>query len=279
MTARPFILALAVGGLAVALGVSAMLAYDAPRGFIVVNIIALVLATGLALVARRIQSTAIDLWIAAATLAALLATLAIGPNLDGVQRWLAVGPVRLHIGMLLVPALAIAVARLDARQATGALCIAAIMAALQPDLATALALLAIALVTAILSGELLRWIAVLGTAASTFWCLTHPDNLAPVRFVEYVLADMAATNVALSIALAIALAAAILSPLIGWKHTDPANRPAMAAMTASLAAYTLASLIGPYPTPLIGAGAASILGWGLALGRLHAPVGTTRASG
>ena len=279
VTDRPFIVALAGGAIAVAAGIGAMLAYDAPRSFIAINGIALLLAIALALLVRRWRSATIDFWITGAALAALLATLAFGPDLDGVRRWLAVGPVRLHIGMLLVPALAIAVTRINARQATGALCVAAIIAALQPDFATALALLAIALVTAALSSGLLRWIAVLAVAAAVLWCLNHPDGLAPVRFVEHVLVDMAATDVPLAIALGTTLTVAILSPLLGWKRTDPANRTAMAAFAASLAAYVLASLIGPYPTPLIGAGAASILGWGLGLGRLYARVGTPPASG
>ena len=261
-----------------AAGICAMLAYDAPRSFIAINGIALLLAVALALTTRRWRSATIDFWIVVASLAALLATLAFGPDLDGVRRWLAVGPIRLHIGMLLVPALAVAVTRINARQATGALCLAAIIAALQPDLATALALLAIALVTAARLAQPIRWIAFLATAGSMLWCLSHPDNLAPVRFVEHVLVDMAATNVPLAIALATTLAVAILSPFTGWKRSDPTNRAAMAAFAASLAAFLLASLIGPYPTPLIGAGAASILGWGLALGRLYAPVGTTSSN-
>jgi hypothetical protein len=278
VTVRPFIGALAGGAITVALGIGAMAAYGAPRSFIAINSSALVLAIGLALIARRWRSATIDYWIAGAALTALLATLAFGPNLDGVRRWLAVGPIRLHIGMLLIPALAIAVTRLDARQATGALCAAAIIAALQPDLATALALLAIALVTAALLGGRIRWIAVLATVSALLWCLSHPDGLAPVRFVEHVLVDMAATDVPLAIALGTILTVAILSPLIGWKRADPANRAAVAAFAASLAAFLLASLIGPYPTPLIGAGAASILGWGLGLGRLDAPVGTTSSN-
>lgn len=279
VTDRPFIVALAGGAIAVAAGIGAMLAYDALRSFIAINGIALVLAIALALLVRRWRSATIDFWITGAALAALLATLAFGPDLDGVRRWLAVGPVRLHIGMLLVPALAIAVTRLDARQAAGALCLAAIIAALQPDLATALALLAIALVAAVLSGGRFRWIAVLAAAAAVLWCFNHPDNLAPVRFVEHVLADMAAIDLPLAIALATTLTVAIVSPFTGWKRSDRANRAAMAAFAASLAAFLLASLIGPYPTPLIGAGAASILGWGLGLGRLYAPVGTPPASG
>lgn len=279
MTSRPFLIALASGAIVVVAGIGAMAVHHAPHSFIAINGIALVLAVGLALLARRWRGATVDFWIVVATLCALLATLAVGPDLDGVRRWLAVGPIRLHIGMLLVPALAVAVTRIDVRRATGALCAAAVIAALQPDLAAALALLAIALVMALLSGGLLRWIAVLAPAASALWCLSHLDGLAPVRFVENVLIDMAAQNRPLGIALTTTLAVATLSPLIGWKHTDPVSRTAMAAFAASLAAFLLASLIGPYPTPLIGAGAASILGWGLGLGRLYAPVGTTLHSG
>lgn len=269
--------AMAIGAVTVAVGIAAMIGGGAPSHFVAINGVALVIAIGLAAALWWWPRGSSDNWIMPLALIALVATLVIGPDIDGVRRWLAVGPLTLHIGMLVVPTLAIGVARAGPRLAAATIGLAAFVAALQPDLATAIAVLLVSLVCSIFSGGPLRWAATAAAAVALLWCLAFSQDLPPVRFVEHVVADAAARSGWLAGALLAVLLGTVAAPLVGWRSVGRAAQAACAACAASLAAYVLASLIGPYPTPMIGAGAAAILGWGLALGRLYAPVGTRQS--
>ncbi len=194
-------------------------------------------------------------------LALLAATLIVGADIDGVRRWLALGPVRLHIGMAVVPALAVAMAASTDRQALIMLALGGLVASLQPDLATALALFAAALAIAIaMPRQPLRWIALLPTGAALLWCLAYRDGLEPVPFVEGVWSDAAARAPALAAVMLSSLALVLAMPLIGWRAMRREQRAASVAFSASILGYSLASILGPYPVPLFGGGAAPIIG-------------------
>lgn len=63
----------------------------------------------------------------------LLAASFAGPQIDNVQRWIALGPIRLHAGQLTLPALMVILPRLDRRFAFGVAAVAAILVALQRE--------------------------------------------------------------------------------------------------------------------------------------------------
>lgn len=206
-------------------------------------------------------------------LALLAAPLLFGPEVDGVRRWLALGPLRLHVGMLVVPALMVIAAGLPARSAAGVVAAASLIAAVQPDLATALALASAAAAIAVVAPrDPWRWLALLPAGGATLWCLLHRDALAPVRFVEGLWSDAAARAPLLLLAMLAAALLLIAAPLLRWRE-EGGRLGAAAALSASVFGYMLASAIGAYPVPLFGGGASPIIGFLLAIALLsrHAP--------
>ncbi len=105
-------------------------------------------------------------------------------------------------------------------------------------------------------------VAVLGFFASLLMAVR--GEIPPQPFVERVLMDAAGHSVLLAIALALSLAASFALILFAIPF-DRAKRFALAGLFFG---FAVMALMAPYPTPLIGYGAAPILGFGLALG-LH----------
>ncbi|ALJ11508.1 hypothetical protein [Sphingopyxis macrogoltabida] len=205
-------------------------------------------------------------WVVALCLAGMAATLVSGFDLDGVRRWLPLGPVRLHAAMLLLPAMIAALPRLPDRWQLAAVAVAAAVAVLQPDVASALAL-GLGFVAShwqrrrapsIAAGHA---VVAIGIIASAF----RADPLAPVRFVENVVADGWGLHPGIGILIPAALLFAIGAPaLMRRLHRDSAL-----GVAGVWTGFAAASLIGPYPTPLAGYGAAAILGYGLAIAVLR----------
>jgi len=92
--------------------------------------------------------------------------------------------------------------------------------------------------------------------------------LPPQPFVERVLVEAAGTSVFLAIALALALAAGFALVLFAVPF-DRAKRFALAGLYFG---FAVIALMSSYPTPLIGYGAAPILGFGIALGLHRIPL-------
>lgn len=205
-------------------------------------------------------------WIVALCLAGIGATLVSGFDLDGVRRWLPLGPVRLHAALLLLSAMIAALSRLPDRWQLAAVTAVAAIILLQPDFASALALGA-----GFIASHWRRWqeplvaaghaVVVLCAIASIF----RADPLAPVRFIENMLADGWALHPGLGLLIAAALLFAIVAP--AW--TRGADRDSALGVAGAWAGFTAASLIRAYPTPLAGYGAAAILGYGLAIAVLR----------
>ncbi len=235
-----------------------MWAGGAPRSYLIGNGAALGLAVILGLlpsplrISERIASlTAIGL-----SLLLLLPLLA-GPEVDGVRRWIALGPVKLHAGMLLIPAMLVTMLRASPNANLLALLIAAFGAFLQPDKASAVALLfGTACLFWLLRQKPLAIVlsAQLVIFGGLFFMTDGPEA---VPFVEQVIVRAWMEMPGLSVAMAFALVAAIVIP-------SSKNHGLLPPMGAS-AGFAMASLLGPYPSPLIGYGAAPILGYGLAL--------------
>lgn len=250
---------------ALALPVLAGLAWmawaGAPTSYLAVNAAALMLA----LAATRItwpRGATADLLIAAALTSLLCFTAYAGLEIDGVRRWLSVGPLRLHTGYLVLPLLVVLLARLEARWTLVITCAAAFAIASQPDLATAAGLAAASAVAALSKREQMRigaaLIAVAGLLAISF----ASDPLQPVRFVEAVQTDALTVNPLIGALLVLVT----FTPLL----LLPGGKRAAAPLATFMTAAGLMAFNGPYPSILIGYGAAPILGFGLALAALRA---------
>jgi len=238
-------------------GLSWMAAGGAPMAWIAVNALALVLALAMAFWLPLPGSEHGVVVLAAALVLALWATALAGVSIEGVRRWVGIGQVRFHLGYLTLPLLIVLTARLPSLPALALLLAALGATVFQPDLAATVALAASMVIAAVQrQGVVGRILAVIGLLACSY-LIGQPDTLAPVRFVEQVQSDAWAVQPAAGLALTLAG----LAPLLMLRQAAP--------LAAFLVAAGLMAFAGPYPSILIGYGAAPILGFGLALAALR----------
>lgn len=249
-------LPLLVPGLA---GLAYLALFGAPQNYVMIN--AGALAAGLVWVAfGRLPSSTIATRISAIALVALLALPVLtGPHIAGLSRWLTVGGFTLHVGLMVIPLIAVLAAS-DEQIGPYTVLAAMGVTVIQPDAASTMALTGAAFGLALAAHD--RRAAVLGALGllATAWA-SLSSNLSPQPFVERVIPDLWSTAPIAAVLLALSLVASLTLIL----RASGAARSAKFALAGSMAGFTLAALIGDYPTPLIGYGAASIIGLGLAL--------------
>ncbi|KLI63566.1 hypothetical protein [Aurantiacibacter marinus] len=260
----PALLALAIPVLC---GAAWMATNGAPAHYPLVNLGALALAC-LWIIGGRGPHTALSRHILLGTLLlVLLSPLFIGPELtsitgDRVMRWVPLGSVLLHTGMLVAPALVLLAAR-NRRYGAGFLLAGILAAMVQPDAATGFALTFAAVgIHHVTKDWKFGAAAILGFFASIAMALN--GEIAPQPFVERVLVEATLQSIAVGLALAIALIISFLVILF----TIPFAREGRMALAGLLFGFAIMALMSNYPTPFVGYGAASILGFGLAFG-LH----------
>ena len=189
----------------------------------------------------------------AMAIAAALAILAVafmGVELDGTRRWLSLGPVTLQPALFLLPLL-LAARRGLVRTLALALAMAAL--ALQPDTGT-LAALALALVADLHRDKHRTAILLLLALPLLLWSASAGLGPAPVRFVEGVLTDALAAGILPAIL-------AVLSLALGGVALR--RSPMLALFVGGL---LIASFLGPFPTPLLGASVSAMLAFWIAVG-------------
>ena len=260
----PAIAALAIpvlaGALYMALG-------EAPSHYVVTNIAALVIVSLWILFGRGPHTATSRHMLTIAALLLLLAPLVVGPQMqsitgDRVMRWFPLGPLALHTGMLATPALAMLAAR--NRQLAAPILLAALVASfLQPDAATGFALTFAAVgLHHVTKDWKVGAVAAIGFFASIKMAMV--GQLPPQPFVERVLVEAAGQSIMLALFLAAATIAGFFLILLALPF-DRAKRFTLAGLFFG---FGITALMSNYPTPLIGYGAAPILGFGLAFG-LH----------
>lgn len=218
-------------------------------------------------------------WAAAIGLALLGATL-LGEGLQGIHRWIGLGPIRLHASSLASPVILLGAAALlsrDRAAPAGAILAAAqLLHLLQPDAgqATALAAGAVAALLRCKSSPLLRALLALALAAAAAVTWTRADPLVAVPIVEGIVrlaGDLGRPFQALAVA---ALAAIPLALAITARRA-PADDAFARARSAGLAAYVtalvLVPIVGNFPVPVLGFGVSPILGVAIALGAGSGP--------
>ena len=247
--------------LTTALGAVIMANADIPLSIWIRNPIAWLLAGAVALFLAS-RSWASRGWLGAAMAPVALIVIAlslIGPDQQGVHRWLDLGPVQLNAAALVLPAAIAAFMRTPAVVAIPAFAVIAGLLAWQPDISQ---LAAFALATTLLCAARFGWksaaLALLLSAAAIALCLSRADPLAPVPHVEGIFILAWSQSPVLAISMAVSLALAALSPLLLRK-----SAPAALALTAYFAATSLAFLLGAYPVPLAGYGLSFVIGWWL----------------
>ncbi|MEO0425584.1 MAG: hypothetical protein AAF184_24835, partial [Pseudomonadota bacterium] len=186
---RPRPLAIACGAGAVLLGLAFMLAADAPRSYGLANLSALIAAVALCRASgvpvpfgRRDPATV------ALLLAALLfGSTVLGTTVDGITRWVHLGPLAVQPSLILLPALLVTYSYRATATSTAAVLIAVVALAMQPDSA-------MLGVTALCTGFVAvarKRLATAGVTAAACAALLHtsslPARLEPAPFVDDVL--------------------------------------------------------------------------------------------
>ena len=199
-------------------------------------------------------------------------TALVGPQADGVARWLVIGGLTIQPAMIVVPLVTVGLALRPSLIRCLSAVVAAVGLAMQPDPGWALIMLLGIIVVmrekdARTAGT---WAAVVAAAICLRVAIVRDVALPPVQFVEAVLPDAfkAGPFVALLAYVAILLT---LAPAI----TRRLRAPDLAFLAVWIAALA-AALLGPYPTPVLGFGGSAVLGFVLSTGLLALGTGTLR---
>lgn len=268
--------ALAGAAAAVGAGCALLAALGAPPRMMLVNGAALLVGlAGVAAIWTSCRGGATERAgdVALLVASALLPLTALaGPEASGVARWLVVGGLTLQPAMIVVPVIVLGLVLRPSPMRTAAALVAALGLAMQPDPGGA-AMLLFGLVALMLVKEHRRasdLAGVFGAAIGVAVAQARTVALPPVPFVEQVIPDALRAG-ALTAILALAATLLLFAPAIA--------RPLRAANLAFLGVWLAAvamALLGPYPTPVIGFGGSSVLGFVLSAGLLSLGVGTLR---
>jgi cell division protein FtsW (lipid II flippase) len=200
----------------------------------------------------------------------LLAASLIDPGLEGVHRWIVVGPVRVNVAAMLLPVVIIGLTLIG--WATGAMLVIMALLVAQPDASQATAF---AFASAMILMPTPRRRFALGTvailAALAGWAWLRPDPLAPVPEVEGIVGLAWQQSPALALASLAGLALAAGSPLLlGMMPPFRRRREAAVALGSYMLVTAMAPLVGAFPVPLIGMSMSPIIGFWLGIGALAA---------
>ena len=261
---RDRVTALAALATPVLAGLAYLLAFGAPPANLVVNAGALAGAAVIIAIGPDPASARARRLLLLGALALLFVPLLTGPSLGGVARWLPLGPVTLHAGMLAVPALAV-LAGEEPDYAPAILSAALLAVLLQPDMATGAA---ITLAGFGLYDASKDWrYGLLAAAAFTASLVAATRGELPAEpFADRVTFLLAKTEPLAALGLGMALLASFL--VIAGAF--PGRERSRKALAGTLFGFAFAGHVSNYPSPLIGYGASAIIGFGLALGLLAA---------
>ena len=234
--------------------------YGAPSAYVVINTVAFGLAAIAVLGLPVIEGPKAQRVAAIILLALLFLPLVTGPYVNGIARWLPLGPFAVHSGALALPPLVVLAAR-DEDFAPSILLGALLAASLQPDAATGLAVMLAAVGLYNATGDW-RLVPVAGIALLASMVAGLRGELPAQPFVERILIHLAIDTPLAVFGLVIAL----LVSFFLLAHAIPAPKPVRHALAGALFGFSLAALVSNYPTILLGYGAAPILGFGLAIG-------------
>jgi len=247
--------------LAVGAGAAVLALAGSPVSTWVRNPIAWVVGALLALAAARLHRPWHFAAVIGVGLATLAATFAAAP-VEGIHRWLDIGPLHINAAALVLPPMLASLARAERTWLQlVVVAVVGIILVLQPDASQATAFAAGAAVLLVLgrrsAAETLVGALICAAIAIAGWL--RPDTLEPVAEVEGIFRLAAQVSVALAAIGAAALAAACLSPLL----SRDSSRDAGAALATYFAISALAPLSGAYPVPLVGLGMSFPVGWWL----------------
>ncbi|WP_439471549.1 hypothetical protein [Brevundimonas sp.] len=248
---------------AVALGLVYMVMGNAPARYLMMNIGAfafglialaiLTLADGRGHLPGRLLAVGLG--------AVLLATSLLGVRVDGITRWLALGPLTIQPSMMILPLMVVLFARFRDGLSLIGIAVAALALALQPDRGMAGALTAGIAVLAFTRPNRSVLAALACAAAGFAATLVQPDPSPALPFVDQILYSSFSLHPLAGVA--VVLGSALLTvPVLAGRQ---AKAPELAVFGAVWAALIAAAALGNYPTPLVGYGGSAVIGYLISL--------------
>ena len=236
------------------------------------SVVAWVVGGGLAVVlARRGEARSASIGAAIAGTAGVIATL-FTAGIEGVHRWLDLGPLHINVAALFLPALIVGLAAIGVSRPIGVVIIVVTATVLlaQPDASQLIAFAVAVSILVIRSGvtPLLRVFAILGAVLFAVGGWMRPDPLQPAAEVEQIFTMCVAVSPFLAVIAGLALAAAALMPLSLSSPMGHRGREGAVALSAYFAAVSIAPFFGWFPVPLVGLGMSFPIGWWLGMGLL-----------
>lgn len=199
-------------------------------------------------------------------------------GLEGVFRWLKVGPLLIHVSSIVIPVLLYNCYQLEAvnqHKAYIPIIIAFLVFVFQPDAGQSLALLfgMLPLVFRVKKdGVTLCYSAIILLLSTIVWF--QPDSLMPVQHVENIFLLISELQHFGDILVVISIAC-VLSP-IAFVGRFKDN------LTLSILLYFIGGLVatqlGHFPVPIVGAGTSPVLGMFLALSLIYSKLATAKQS-
>lgn len=195
-------------------------------------------------------------------------------DIDGVRRWIDIGPVHLNAAMLLMPAAVVALAANRAKWGHLWFAPVAVLIVLvaQPDASQATSFAAVTALIAACSGidRRARIGVIVAAVLLAAFAWTRPDPLAPVPEVEGIIGLAFGLSPFIGIMALLTLAGVAGAPVLAiWRQTG-ATRLAGAALGLCLLVWAIMPFLGAYPVPLVGMGMSPIIGAWLGAGLLGA---------
>jgi cell division protein FtsW (lipid II flippase) len=254
-------------GPALVVGAAVMLASGAPWWYPAVNAAAWLLGLSLLALPRSIHRFANEHLADLALVAVVLMSFTLlDPGIDGVHRWLILGPLRVHPSAVLTPLIVLGMARAVARGRTalalGLLASVQGVHIVQPDAAQASSVALAALIVAVASpraGLALRFGLGLLAVVSCAIAWQRPDPLPPAPFVENSLSLAWALGWPMGAGAVLSLS---LPSLVPWGQAWRRRADAVSAVAlgASIAVSSLGVALGNFPVPFLGYGGSPVLG-------------------
>ena len=205
----------------------------------------------------------------------LLSATLVYPGVEGVRRWVSLGPLQLHAAFVALPALLIVLCAIVRRESVGRAtwlfpCIAGIAAGvlvLQPDASQASAFAVAVAVVLLQRGRVYMsdWAAggiVVGCALLAW---SRPDPLEAVPHVDGIVGLAASLGAGWTIASALALGLLPL-PFLSEASRRREQRPEGFSLAAYFGIVCVAPFVGPFPVPILGYGLSPVLGYFAAFG-------------
>lgn len=194
----------------------------------------------------------------------LLATALFGASADGATRWIRLGPLGVQASLLFLPLMMVAFARHRDAAGTAGLILAALAMALQPDRAMAGVLVGGLLTLAILRFDSRVALALLAAVIAFAVALVRPDTSAASPWVDRILFTSFEVHPLVGAAVWVGALLLIVPAIYALRKTST-HKEACAVFGVVWMGVITAAALGNYPTPLVGYGGSTVLGYLLSL--------------